>query len=112
MSIDNWKKYTLGVGMENRNIRSWNNYITYNKSEENNLFKLPVSKRFEILYTRLYDIASCFGRSKGYDRYVIPDVNGGYIKVMDLPKEHVRRLYEIYKEEYFKELQEQRRNNE
>lgn len=82
--------------MKTKNLLAW-------KKVPINLFSLSTEKIFEVLHTIRFDIISCFGRGKGYDRYYIEGSNGDPISIYDLPDFIIENLYEDYKGRYFKE---------
>ena len=84
--------------MSIENIKSWENITLHSKE----LFKQSTETIYNVLFTLLFDIRSCFGRGYGY-KYVVFD-NGNPISIYDIKPDLLEEWYKHFKNKYMDEM--------
>lgn len=84
--------------MSIENIKSWENITLHSKE----LFKQSTETIYNVLYTLLYDVRSCFGRGYGY-KYIVLD-NGNPISIYDIERKLLEEWYKYIKDKYINEM--------
>lgn len=83
----------------NSNLIKWK---TYNKDSCScNLLDLPLEEICKVLWCRLYDIRTCYGRGCGYQKYYLKDKYGEFKNIYEIPSYYIERVFRYYKDQYF-----------